>query len=73
MANKIDTQPDSLDQIHIVPSNDLKTHIQGSWCWCLPMIEYGNYGMTKVFTHNSLDGREFYENDNWESNRVWPA
>lgn len=69
MANKIDIQPDHLNQIHIVPSNDLKPHIQGSWCWCAPMIEYINYGTTKIFTHNSLDGREFFENDNWETTK----
>ena len=41
---------------HCVPKNDLRPHDLDEDCWCHPVeIEAG------VFSHNSMDNRESYE------------
>jgi len=44
-------------EIHCIPVNDLRPHDLASNCWCHPK-DLGE----GVFSHNSLDGRESYEN-----------
>lgn len=46
---------------NVLPVNDLKEHIETPYCWCEPLIEYKDG--VKIIIHNSLDGREFYENE----------
>jgi hypothetical protein len=48
---------------HVLPTNDLKPHVEkGLRCWCKPRIEQFENG-NMVVTHNSADGREFYEEE----------
>lgn len=40
----------------VIPINDLRPHAEGSPdCWCRPTMQDG------VLVHNSMDGREAYE------------
>ena len=50
------------DASHVLPLNDLKAHYDSERCWCKPRTERFNDGKLLI-THNSADGREFYEND----------
>lgn len=44
--------------IHIIPLNDFKEHIQSKDCWCHPKaLEHDD----KVIVHNAMDQREKYE------------
>ena len=43
-------------QLHVVPVNDLRDHVTSVDCWCCPIDDDG------IIVHNSLDGREKYEN-----------
>lgn len=51
------TIPD--EQVHVVPTNDLREHEPDHRCWCRPDIKYVGVGVMVV--HNSADGREAYE------------
>lgn len=42
--------------IHLVPNDDYRPHDLDESCWCKPVEEEPSY-----FLHNSLDGREAYE------------
>lgn len=44
---------------NIIPTNDLKEHIEDSTCPCHPRIKFENGEM--IIVHNSWDGREFIE------------
>ena len=44
-------------QLHVVPINDLRDHVTSVDCWCSPIINDDG-----IVIHNSLDGREKYEN-----------
>lgn len=45
------------EKVHIVPIDDIRDHQDSIECWCEPFeVEDG------VIVHNSLDGREKYEN-----------
>ena len=44
--------------IHIMPNNDLKKHIESNNCWCRPTA---NIEEPNVIIHKSLDGREVKE------------
>jgi hypothetical protein len=48
------------DVYHVIPVADLKDHEDGFFCWCKPSVKRYSDGGAMV-THNSLDGREFYE------------
>jgi hypothetical protein len=41
---------------HVYPANDLREHALKIHCWCRPIEDAG------VIVHNSLDGREHYQN-----------
>lgn len=47
---------------HILPVDDLKDHEDGLRCWCAPVVQVFPNGNTLI-THNSADGREFFEQD----------
>lgn len=62
-----------LEDIHILPTNDLKPHQENENCGCKPKIEIiickiceKNHGHLhlNIIIHNSYDGREFYEKNN---------
>lgn len=55
-ANHYDFDDDIVHEVNIMPIADLKEHEFGAECWCRPMVEYD-----VVFIHNSLDGRERFE------------
>lgn len=42
--------------VHIMPLNDLREHIDRATCWCMP--EEREPGL---WVHNSMDRREEYE------------
>lgn len=44
---------------NILPTNDLKEHIEDSTCECHPRIIFENGEM--IIIHNSYDGREYKE------------
>lgn len=44
---------------HVIPINDLKEHIDSEDCWCGP---WPSDDEPNVIVHNSLDGREKFEN-----------
>lgn len=48
------------DIYHVLPVADLKAHEDGVRCWCKPTVQTFDNGNTLI-THNSLDGREFFE------------
>jgi len=43
---------------HVVPCGDLKRHQLDPTCWCQPVQDDED---PKLWGHNSLDGREKYE------------
>ena len=47
---------------HVLPEGDLREHSNDSdkLCWCKPDIE--DYGYGTLIAHNSMDGREKFEN-----------
>lgn len=52
-----------MDQIHVLPLNDLKSHVEaGEYCHCKPRIQWEVNGA--VVVHNAYDGREFFEVEN---------
>ena len=49
-----------MPDIHVLPVNDLREHVESEDCWCHPRIErVGDDGWLVV--HNSADGRELVE------------
>lgn len=46
------------DDLHIIPDNDLREHEADRGCFCNPKMDPN---CPNVFIHNSLDRREFYE------------
>lgn len=46
---------------HVVPINDLREHetSDARTCWCRPRVEIE--GICWILVHNSLDGREAFE------------
>lgn len=50
-----------LEVFHVIPVNDLKEHEEGGSCWCSPVILHKDG--VPMYSHNSADGREFFEAD----------
>lgn len=46
------------DQIHTMPEDDLRRHEISPQCWCKPRQDDEE---PALWIHNSLDGRESYE------------
>ena len=44
---------------HVLPTNDLKEHLEDSTCKCKPRVIFENGEM--IIIHNSYDGREGLE------------
>ena len=42
-----------IDDIHVIPINDLRDHDDSPACWCVPRDDDG------VWIHNSMDRREY--------------
>jgi len=51
--------------VHVIPIDDLKEHTETEDCECQPVVKYVDEG--KIVTHNSYDGREFFER--WEADK----
>lgn len=45
-----------VERRHVVPLDDFREHALSSDCWCLPMVD------DDIVIHQSMDGREAYEN-----------
>lgn len=48
-----------MGQVHVVPEDDLREHDVSPRCWCRPRQDIAD---PPVWVHNSMDGREAYEN-----------
>lgn len=46
--------------IHVLPLNDIKPHVEGEDCPCDPEV-IEEYGSDKIIVHNSWDRREISE------------
>lgn len=57
------------DAIQIYPINDLIVHIESTDCFCRPTIQFLDNDR-QVVIHNSLDGRE-YEEENSKKYGKW--
>jgi hypothetical protein len=47
------------DDIHVLPVNDLRGHLESDTCWCRPRRE--EEGASAIIVHNAMDQRETYE------------
>lgn len=59
-----------MNEMHVLPVNDLMKHQEDSTCWCGPQDEVvmradGSNGY--LYTHHSLDGREIAYSDNTDN------
>jgi len=50
-----------MDDVHVMPVNDLKEHEESRFCACRPVLEKPVEGGGTVVIHNSYDGREITE------------
>lgn len=48
----------SQGNLHIMPTNDLRDHVDSTDCWCKPTQDDEN---SNLFIHHSMDRREEYE------------
>jgi hypothetical protein len=48
------------EDIHVLPVNDLRVHLEIRTCWCKPTFWEAPDGEL-VIMHNSVDGRELIE------------
>lgn len=44
-----------MNDLHVVPNNDLREHETSQDCWCRPVVDQQESG---VWLHNSMDRRE---------------
>lgn len=47
--------------VHIIPVDDLREHVEGRSCWCGPDVLTDAPGADPVVVHHSADGREWVE------------
>ena len=52
--------------VHVLPINDLRPHVERRSCWCDPKVldtyeEFAGRELPAVIVHNSADMREFIE------------
>jgi hypothetical protein len=56
---------DSRTDIHVLPLNDLREHVEVRTCWCAPGLEQVRHEDGRkacvLVRHNSMDGRELVE------------
>lgn len=48
-------EPKMSNDVHIIPINDYREHVESMDCWCRPSHDDG------VVIHNAMDGRERFE------------
>jgi len=48
-----------MPDVHVLPIDDLREHVESVECWCEPRIE--GEGPSFVIVHHSADKREFRE------------
>ena len=46
------------NNLHVVPTNDLREHESSVSCWCSPTPDESE---PNVYIHHSMDGREAFE------------
>jgi len=54
-----------MSDIHVLPLEDIKDHIESDLCECNPKVIY--IEGEKIIIHHSYDGREFLED--WEGEK----
>ena len=47
-----------MDDLHVIPLNDLRDHEESVQCWCRPVEIFDASMRAPVFIHNTMDGRE---------------
>jgi hypothetical protein len=47
--------------IHVLPLQDLREHVEERGCWCHPTLIQENAEADVVVVHQSMDGRELVE------------
>lgn len=47
-------------EVHVIPNDDSKKHLESEKCWCKPRIEFYDKNLV---VHNSTDKREYFEDD----------
>lgn len=47
--------------VHVLPINDLRDHVETRDCWCAPTLYIADDGDEMTVIHNSADGRELIE------------
>lgn len=50
-----------MDDVHVVPLNDLREHVDSRWCPCHPSLAAAVEGPGIVVVHNAWDCRELTE------------
>lgn len=45
--------------VHVLPVNDLRAHVERRDCWCQPVIEPQRHGTLVI--HHAADGRDLIE------------
>jgi len=54
-------QVSSDENVHVLPANDLKLHLEAFCCHCQPRIQRESDYNRDLIIHNAYDGREFAE------------
>jgi hypothetical protein len=47
--------------IHVLPVDDLRPHVETRDCWCRPRVEQDPHMVIALVIHESADGRELVE------------
>ena len=47
-----------MSEYHVLPTEDLRDHVQAKDCWCCPIRDDEE---SNVWIHHSMDRREEYE------------
>lgn len=50
-----------MDDIHVLPINDVREHEESRSCWCEPDLQYPDEGDSIIVVHHAEDGRELVE------------
>jgi hypothetical protein len=54
-------QPRERGDVHVIPINDLREHVEKRTCWCQPILMDVAGTRARVVNHNAADGRELVE------------
>lgn len=47
--------------VHVLPINDLREHVESLACWCAPKLQRVDGSTAYLVVHHALDGRELVE------------